>query len=218
MERIPEPELMDEEAQARAYAEGAFDEPHEQFVSMFLDRFGPVCGRVLDLGCGPADVTIRFARRNPECRVLGVDGASTMIRLGNAAVSAAGLDGAVELLRAYLPGGIPGGRFEAVISNSLLHHLAEPTVLWQTIRDHSAPGAPVFVMDLMRPESASQVDALVAQYAAGEPPVLRHDFRASLFAAYRPDEVQRQLATAGLSQLQVEPVSDRHLIVYGNAP
>ena len=47
------------------------------------------------------------------------------------------------------------------------------------------------------------------------PPVLRNDFLNSLCAAYRPDEVARQLASAGLERLQVEVVSDRHLIVFG---
>ncbi|MFN8027415.1 MAG: hypothetical protein U0W40_13990 [Acidimicrobiia bacterium] len=60
------------------------------------------------------------------------------------------------------------------------------------------------------------MDALVAQYAAGEPDVLVEDFRASLRAAYRPDEVEEQLAGAGLAHnLAVEAIGDRHLVVSG---
>jgi len=36
-----------------------------------------------------------------------------------------------------------------------------------------------------------------------------------LLAAYRPDEVRQQLARAGLEDLTVEVVSDRHMIVWG---
>ena len=35
MERIPEPDLMSEQEQARAYAEADFSEPHENFVDLF---------------------------------------------------------------------------------------------------------------------------------------------------------------------------------------
>ena len=45
--------------------------------------------------------------------------------------------------------------------------------------------------------------------------MLKRDFHQSLLAAYTPDEVRAQLATAGLDQLKVEAVSDRHLIVWG---
>jgi hypothetical protein len=75
----------------------------------------------------------------------------------------------------------------------------------------------VFVMDLMRPPSREAALALLALHAAEAPEVLRRDFLNSLCAAFRPDEVRLQLAAAGLSHLQVEVVSDRHLIVHGQA-
>jgi ubiquinone/menaquinone biosynthesis C-methylase UbiE len=36
---------------------------------------------VLDLGCGPADVTIRFAKANPGYKFHGVDGSAAMLKL-----------------------------------------------------------------------------------------------------------------------------------------
>jgi hypothetical protein len=70
-------------------------------------------------------------------------------------------------------------------------------------------------MDLNRPDDAETVEALVARYAERAPEVLRTDFRNSLLAAYRPDEIRQQLARCGLEHLQVETVSDRHLLVSG---
>ena len=102
-----------------------------------------------------------------------------------------------------------------MFSNSLLHHLTDPAVLWNCIRRWTAPGTPVFVMDLMRPESRDRARALVDQYAAGEPDILRHDFLHSLFAAYEVGEVEAQLRAADLAHLQVRPCSDRHLVVRG---
>lgn len=219
MERLPEPELMDDPVQARAYAQADFSEPHEAFVRHFQGRFpGHAPVRVLDLGCGPADVTARFARAYPQAKVLGVDGAETMIALGREALARAGLAQRVSLLAARLPGAaLPAHGFDTVISNSLLHHLPDPAVLWEAVRAHAVPGAAVFVMDLARPASREQAQALVDRYAGAEPEVLRRDFHNSLLAAFTAEEIRVQLARAGLA-FAVERLSDRHVAVYGRAP
>jgi SAM-dependent methyltransferase len=218
MQRIPEPDLMDDPEQARAYAEADFAEPHNRFVELFGEVFpdDPVRGSVLDLGCGPCDITLRFALAYHDCTLLAVDGAESMLALGRQAVASAGLEKRIVLQNVFLPASDSiEGRYDYVISNSLLHHLKEPAVLWQAVKLHAGPGAAVFVMDLMRPATREQAEAMVQEYAGDEPEVLRHDFYNSLLAAYRPDEIATQLAAAGLSQLEIKVVSDRHLIVCG---
>ena len=69
----------------------------------------------------------------------------------------------------------------------------------------------------MRPADAAAARALVEQSAAGEPEVLRRDFYNSLLAAFEPAEVREQLELAGLAQLEVLEVSDRHMLVRGRA-
>lgn len=218
MERIPEPELMTDPEQARAYASADFSEPHDRFVELFGERFPGYIpdGLVLDLGCGPADISIRFARAYPGCRILGVDGARAMLDEGLRAVAAAGLAERVQLVEGYLPGtSLPDVTYTAVISNSLLHHLRTPGVLWETIAAVVKPGTPVAIMDLMRPDSEQTVTQLVETHAADAPAILRRDFYRSLLAAYRPDEIRIQLQAAGLSHLSAEAVSDRHWMVAG---
>jgi thymidylate kinase len=55
--------------------------------------------------------------------------------------------------------------------------------------------------------------AIVEKYAQHEAEILREDFFASLLAACRIDEVEHQLARAGLDNLTV--LNDRHLVVCG---
>ncbi len=117
--------------------------------------------------------------------------------------------------RHLAPGQAVGTGFAGMISNSLLHHLDDPAVLWQTVNDAARPGAALLVMDLLRPVSPEAADELVARHAADAPPILRRDFRHSPLAAYRPPEVRAQLLAAGLGHLLVEAVSDRHLLVWG---
>jgi SAM-dependent methyltransferase len=218
MERIPEPELMDGEAQARAYAEADFEEPHSRFIALLRASFPdlPVTGAALDLGCGPADITLRVARAYPRWTVDGVDASAAMLAHGRAAVERAGLRDRITLVECYLPDGdAPRPSYGLVLSNSLLHHLRDPLVLWQSVRRWTRDGGAVFVMDLMRPASRDDAQRLVDCYAAGEPDVLRHDFFHSLLAAYRPEEVAAQLGAAGLGHLELRVVSDRHLVVCG---
>lgn len=218
MERITEPELMDEDTQARAYSEADFEVPHEHFVDLFLASWpgGLVQGPMLDLGCGPADVTVRLAKRCPDATVHGVDGSAAMLAYGNARVAKEGLTDRIVLHQALLPRDAPPlAKYPVIVSNSLLHHLHDPSGLWTTVKKHAEKGAYVFVMDLLRPVSLKDVDHLVTTYSKGEPDVLVRDFHASLCAAFTPDEVRAQLKSAGLDSLRVEIVGDRHLTVTG---
>src|SRR3989442_3302010 len=92
MERVLEPELMDDPAQALAYSRAEFEEENQGFVDRFAEFYPEFkAGHVLDLGCGPADIPIRLARTLPECRITGVDGSPPMIALGLEAIRVAGL-------------------------------------------------------------------------------------------------------------------------------
>ncbi len=218
MERTPEPELMDDLAQARAYAEEDFSEAN----SLFMEQFGklypqPVTGRALDLGCGPADITLRFARAYPGCHIDGIDGAEAMLNFGRQALEQeAGLQQRVTLICERLPApSLTPGQYQHIISNSLLHHLHDPSLLWQTVTGCARPGASILIMDLLRPDTRSQVDALVERYAESAPDLLKRDFRNSLLAAFTPEEVAQQLRGAGLENLAVTRVSDRHMTISG---
>jgi ubiquinone/menaquinone biosynthesis C-methylase UbiE len=213
MLRVPEPELMDEPAQAHAYAEADFSESNSMFVDLFREKFAGqgIAGRVLDLGCGPADIPIRLAREIPDCEIDAVDGAESMLHLARQAVTASGFASRINLIQCFLPDErLATAGYGAVISNSLLHHLGDPGDLWSTAARCGAPGAAVLVMDLLRPGDEATVDALVDAYAADAPEVLRHDFRCSLFAAYTLDEIAGQLQSTGLGHLELRQISDRH--------
>jgi SAM-dependent methyltransferase len=125
----------------------------------------------------------------------------------------------VRFVEGLLPDcALPRETYDVVLSNSLLHHLADSQVLWSAVRRLAGRGAPVLIMDLVRPAAEDIVDDMVEQYAGGEPEVLRRDFANSLHAAYRVDEVESQLAEARLPWLAVRMVTDRHMVVSGMAP
>ena len=219
MKRRPEPELMEGVEQALAYARADFSESNSLFMKLLeQQRPGPLRGAcALDLGCGPADIVRRFLRTYPAATCDALDGSAEMLDLAHAALDPLpDLAARYRLLCECLPSPrLPAAHYDLILSNSLLHHLHNPQVLWDTVRHTARPGALVLVMDLMRPASAGWAEALVVTYAADAPEVLKSDFRNSLFAAFEPQEVVAQLAEAGLTGLEVAVVSDRHLAVFG---
>lgn len=216
MDRVLEPELMDDPKQAEAYARADFAAENQGFVELFKNYFPEFSqGTVLDLGCGPADIPIRFATLYPTCQIIGVDASGPMIRLGEDAVKQAGLYERITL-RCERFEAIAGARtVDAAISNSLLHHLPNPLQFWQKLRQLVKPGAPVLVMDLLRPDSPEAAQAIVDQYAANEPDILRRDFYNSLLAAFTEDEIGAQLARMNLTRLLIDIPDDRHWVVGG---
>lgn len=221
MQRIPEPELMDEAEQARAYAEADFSEPNTNFVAAFEREFPQLeAGAVLDLGCGPGDIVLRLATRHPGLVVHGIDGSAAMLKYAAQRLhESPALGGRVQFVEGVLPGAsLPLDAYDAVISNSLLHHLHEPLGFWRAVREAGAPGAAVLVMDLFRPPSTAAAHAIVERHAGSEPEILRQDYFASLCAAFEPREVRAQLDACGLAGLDVRLVSDRHLLVAGRLP
>jgi SAM-dependent methyltransferase len=231
MERTPEPDLMDDDEQARQYAEADFSISDLAFVAAILANLKATAvqpRRILDLGCGPGNISLPLAQALPEPPLLAIDGAEAMLRLARERQRHLPKTPARLLFhRALLPltaealtGLTPDFRppFTLLVSNSLLHHLRDPAALWEGLRLWGCPGALVVIRDLRRPDSLAELDALVERHAGGAPDLLRRDFHRSLAAAYRPEEVKRQLHIAGLDGLQVSTVEDRYLEVEGLLP
>ena len=218
MLRQLEPELMDDPGGAAAYAKADFHDSNTLFVDAVVGRFTPDVRTVIDLGCGPGNLTIRLAEALPEVSFTAVDGSAPMIALARAAVNRSGLDGRVTLLQERLRAlPLAAGPFDAVLSKDLLHHLPDPAVLWNTAARLGQPGALVCVMDLVRPDTPERARAIVDAVAAHADEILRQDFYNSLLAAFTLDEVREQLTAAGLD-LRVDRISDRHMLIDGRLP
>jgi trans-aconitate methyltransferase len=229
MERICEPELMEDVAQAQAYGAADFSASDQALVERLAQLLGPAgleqTQGIIDLGCGPGNISFRLVERFPQAQVVGLDGAAAM------------LDLAEQTLRrqpqwrrrlAFRPALLPltpalakdlvaaaGAEFGVVVSNSLLHHLHEPQVLWRTVRQLASPGALVLIRDLRRPASPEALRQLVQRHASSAPELLQRDYGHSLAAAFTLAEVQAQLRQAALPQLEVRELGDRYLEVAG---
>ena len=222
MQRILEPELMDDAEQALAYDQADFSESHGRRVALFMERYAAelsdaLNGWVLDIGCGSGDVLERFARALPKARFVAVDGSAAMLELAKRRIAKeAHLASRVQFVEAFVPSPvIPKLDYAVIMSHSMLHHLHQPAVLWNTVKQVAGSRSYVFVADLRRPESSDDAARIVDAHSANEPEVLRRDYYNSLCAAFTPQEVERQMVDTGLTQLSVEAVGDVHMLIHG---
>jgi 2-polyprenyl-3-methyl-5-hydroxy-6-metoxy-1,4-benzoquinol methylase len=232
MERIPEPELMNEALQVSAYASADFSDSDSAVLCRLVElcrEFGqePTANDLLvDLGCGPGNIAERLHRQWPTSRVIGMDGAEAMLQVARSRQqSCPGSDAQLHYRKVALADLAAVGwsavedwsapKAAVVISNSLLHHLHHPEMLWQATHRLACSGAVVLHRDLRRPANAEEALALRERYLPDAPDVLRHDYLASLHASFTVEEVRAQLERCGLGCLRVEAVADRYLEVSG---
>lgn len=214
--RVLEPEVMDTWEEARDYDRMDHSQVNQRFVAELLSA-GFTGGDVLDVGTGTAQIPIELCRQflgsNPSnrMRVMAIDLAVSMLELGRYNLEIAGFRESVQLARVdakQMP--YSSGMFDAVISNSIIHHIPEPIAVfrecWRVIR----PGGLIFVRDLLRPADRPGVEHLVGTYAGQENSHSQEMFRASLCAALSLSEVRERVAAAGGQPQNVQPTSDRH--------
>ena len=218
MKRVPEPELMIEQEKVEAYENADFEEPHSNFIALIRTCFPEASAfkSVLDLGSGAGDIVLRFAKEYSDAHIDAVEGSEEMLDFAKILISRySGLSERVTFIYSNIQDFRTEKNYDLIMSNSLLHHLQDPSHFWEKIREVSKPGTRILIMDLMRPVSIEEAQELKRRYTRGEPEVLKRDFYNSLLAAFEIDEVRAQIASAGLENLEIKKVSDRHLIVFG---
>jgi ubiquinone/menaquinone biosynthesis C-methylase UbiE len=218
--RTLEPEVMDTSEEASDYDAMDHTGVNTAFADDFAARF-PGAQRVLDMGTGTARIPILLAARLPRASMVGIDLADTMLAVGRENVQKAGLEDRIVLeARDCKATGLSDGSFDAVVSNSVIHHIPEPGAalgeMWRLL----APGGILFIRDLKRPVDVAEVEKLTGLYAA-IPPGLAGEalaretrqqgyFVSSLHAALTVDEVKALLLAAGIHGSEVYVSSDRH--------
>ena len=210
--RVLEPEVMDRPEEARDYDAMDFAAVNGRFVADFIAAHGSGRGgEVLDVGTGPARIAITLCRADRGFRVLGIDLAGPMLDLARRNVGDAELTDRIRFARGdakNLP--FPDGRFESVISNTIVHHIPDPAPALAEMVRLVAPGGTVFVRDLARPEDEGAIERLVERHTAGEPVAAKALFRDSLRAGLTLDEVRAIVRGLDLDPGGVAMTSDRH--------
>lgn len=213
MQRILEPEYMDTAQEAEVYAAMDHGEANRAFVVRAIE-LGAGKGQVLDIGTGPGDIPVLFAQQAPEAEIVAIDAAEHMLVVARGRVADAGLESRVSLRRADakdLP--FEDESFDAVISNTILHHIPEPVMLLREAYRVLQPYGVLCIRDLCRPATEEEAWALVDRYAKGATDGQRKMLFDSLRASLTLDEARAAVEAAGIPGATVEMSSDRHYTI-----
>jgi ubiquinone/menaquinone biosynthesis C-methylase UbiE len=211
LSRILEPEIMDSADDAREYDAMNHSTVNSQFVTDLLTILTDSPLEILDLGAGTAQIPIELARRAPHRHITAVDAALSMLTVARANIAAANLADRIDPIIAdakRLP--FADNSFSIVISNSILHHIADPqTVVAEAIRVAAIRGL-LFHRDLVRPSDECELQHLVEAYADSATAYQRKLYSDSLRAALTLDEMRELVSHFGFATSTVQMTSDRH--------
>jgi ubiquinone/menaquinone biosynthesis C-methylase UbiE len=212
--RVLEPEAMETPEEVRQYDAMDHSGVNGRFVQDFLAVHGPCRGgEVLDVGTGTARIPIALALADGRARVLALDLSAAMLRQAAANIAEAGL---THRIRCHLGDAkslldlFGEGSFEAVVSNTIIHHIPDPAPVLEEMARLVAPKGTLLVRDLARPASYEEIVRLGDTYAGSETKAARALFEASLGAALTLEEVQAIVKELGHDAGRVSKTSDRH--------
>ncbi len=210
IERILEPEVMDSVAEARDYDAMDHSEVNRLFVDEFLAVAGPA-REILDLGTGTAQIPIELCHRCDDCRVMAVDASVSMLDIARGNIDVAGVLDRIQLQQVDAKAmEFSDAMFDAVMSNSIIHHIPEPKVCLQEAIRVTRPGGTLFFRDLLRPSSTAELQSLVNRYTGDEIEHAQRMFGESLHAALSLEEIRNLVESMGFKPETVQQSSDRH--------
>ena len=214
LERIPEPEVMDDLDGVEAYSAAASQAYLERIDRTFVEHalsLGVSEGHALDIGTGPGVIPIMLAARVPRLRLTGVDLSEPMLQKARTAAEEAGAADRLDFRLGdakSLP--FPERSFDLVLCNSLLHHLPDPLALFNEISRVSRPGGAILLRDLRRP-SRLEFPLHAGWFGRHYSGVMRRLYRDSLHAAYTCAELEDLLHRSELAGARVYRTGRTHI-------
>ena len=230
MERVPEPELMEEKEQVISYDEADFSEGEVNLINQinhYLLRKNISLGEkdlIVDLGCGPGNISEKLAIKWPNTEVIGIDGSKEMILRAEYNKNISNNQKKLKNLL-YICSDIKdiksdnflfNKEISLLVSNSLIHHITYIEDFFNTIKSLSSNSTVNFHKDLKRPLDEKSALELKAQCSKIYNETLTNDYYASLKASYTFKELKNFTLKNNLSSLEVFEDGDKYLIVYGN--
>lgn len=210
MQRVLEPEYMDTPEEADGYDSMDHTEANTSFVDRLVELGAH--GRVLDIGTGPGHIPLMVAERIDGTEIIGIDMASHMLAHAERHLGASPFGGRIRFQLGDAKG-LPfeDDCFDTVYSNTILHHIPDPRPFLSESYRVLKRGGVLLIRDLFRPDTEERALELVAEHAADANPYQQELFRASLCAAFTPDELRAMADEAGLAGYELTVDTDRHM-------
>jgi len=221
--RIPEPEFCSPEQTNYFFKSNKNADMNTvgKFVSEFLAKTCPSFqgGRVLDLGCGSAALSVCIALHYPGTKVVAVDGCPLMFGAATGLVRKLGMTNRVNVKKAHIPYDDIEEKphsFDLVFSRSSLHQFRSSMDFWRTAKHYIKPDGNLFVFDFIRPKTKDEAREWVGRRTLPSSPKHHRDaYYSSILAGHRPLEVVSQLKKIGFpGKITIQKTDPIHMVVW----
>ena len=198
--------------QSASYANANFTESNNIFINntfqhVKIDNYT----QLLDIGCGDGEIPIRISKET-DCEITAIDGSQAMLNEFKKKIKKNNIRNIFLYKKLIDHNLLLGKSFDVITCNSVLHHVSDLSLFWNTIFRLSRKNGIICLMDLERPKSNKEMDDILLKYG-GKDPILLDDFKNSLKAAYTKNEVSQQLDGYNNISFNIKPISDRHFFV-----
>ena len=228
MDRRAEPELMNTKDQVDSYSEADFSKGEIKFIRFiknYLKKNNIHLTHndlIVDLGCGPGNISEKLSQEWPKTSVLGIDGSKEMIHKAKFRKNLRekplnNLNYLCEDIKNIKLVDISDKKhINLLVSNSLIHHITNINQFFECILSLSSENTLNFHKDLIRPINEKYALQLKAECASKYNETLTNDYYASLQASYRADELKKLILDKNLVHLDVLEEENKYLILYGS--
>jgi cyclopropane fatty-acyl-phospholipid synthase-like methyltransferase len=197
MDRIIEPELMCAVDQVAGFSSAKREKSTDAFIKVYQMLCDTSKNRIIDLGCGPGQHLIKFAKEFPNTSIIGYDGSIEMVNFARQNVLLAGLGDRIEIRHALFKD-IKFEDCDCILSSGTLHHAHYPLEFWEVVKFLSKDKTQIYVMDIVRPLDDIKLNSIVDELAPNENHYYKTDLYNSLRAAFTHKEIEEQLKIAEL--------------------
>ena len=229
MERTVEPELMERKEQVISYATADFSEGENNLINQidyYLIKNDINLNKrelIVDLGCGPGNISEKLSMKWPKALVIGIDGSKEMIRVAELNKTTSLNSGRLKNLsyicadiKTLKPSDISQKKnISLLVSNSLIHHITYLDDFFNCLERLSSNQTINFHKDLKRPNDEKLALELKEKCAEKYNDILTNDYYASLRASYTSKELKNFIFKSELSSLEVFEEGDQYLVIYG---
>ena len=135
---------------------------YDEMTDRIEDYLLPDAARVVELGCGTGNLSVRLARRFPRASLVFVDGSAEMIAVtrGRIGRTTAGAGGYEFITGKFEELDLPTKSFDLVVSSISLHHVEDKAALYRRIHAFLQQGGRFCFADQIRgePEANHEVN------------------------------------------------------------
>ena len=176
--------------------------------------------RVADIGCGGGWASIGIAQAYPDVLVDGFDVDGPSIELARANAEMHGLSARVKFHQRDAADHELAGRYDLVCAFEMIHDLSQPVEVLRTMRQLSAEGATVLVMDERVAETftapGDEIERLMYAYSVlcCLPAGLSESPSAGTGTVMRPDTLRRYAQEAGFQDVEILPIEHDFFRLY----